>query len=204
VRGPVRPNKRGVLGRWSGCSTNSTRRWPVAAEYEHRHRMLRKGKRIVKFVVASTSERWISDASRLLGALPQVELRVGPASDVGVGCDAEILHYTVAHDLYGGRPVVGRAQVLRNLRGDGSPPVILATPPLEAGAGIGPDGQVEAENHAVRMLRMALDEWAASSDFIGRTARCLLHVEGAGLDFGEVHEIVAAIRRVAMDYTESA
>src|SRR5690606_24556574 len=110
----------------------------------------------------------------------------GSIAEAGVGCDAAVVHYTVAHDRYGGAPIVGKAQVLQNLRNDGAPPVILATPPLESGAGMGPEPQAEVEKHAMRMLGMALVEWVRSPLYPHHSSEavCLLHIEGAGLDFG--------------------
>lgn len=151
----------------------------------------------VRFLIASSSGRTAAEASRLLGDLRHVECRQGSAADLGAECDAGIVHYPIAHDLYGGTPVVGQAQVLRNSRNDGAPPVILATAPLEAGAGMGPDREAEAENHACRMISMALAEWVRSPLYPHHSteAVCLLHIEGAGLVFGDFAAIARGIRR---------
>lgn len=150
----------------------------------------------MRFVVASSSELKSEQLSLLLGGLPQVAVRRGSLAEVGAGCDAAVVHYTVAHDRYGGTPIVGQAQVLRNSRNDGAPPIILATPPLETGAGTGTEGQAEVENHASRMLRSALAEWARSPLYPSGSAEaaCVLHVEAAGLDFGDLGSMARGIR----------
>lgn len=158
----------------------------------------------MRFVVVSSYERKSEVLSRLLGDLPQVTVRCGSAGDAG--CDAAVMHYTIAHDLYGGRPVVGQAQVLRNLRNDGLPQIILATPPLESGAGLGPNRELETELHAKRMVEMAIAEWVRSPDFPRDSSHtvCLIHLEGAGLDFGPIEAICLGIRGAISRYSEPA
>lgn len=80
-------------------------------------------------------------------------------AEVAEKCDAEVMHYILAHSRHGGSPAVGKSHVVRNLRNDGAPPTILATPPLEAGAGLGPDRELETESHAKRVAEMTLTEW---------------------------------------------
>lgn len=156
----------------------------------------------MRFVIASSSERKLSEVSRLLGHLAYVVFRLGSVSEVAKGCDAGVMHYTVAHSRYGGSPVIGQAQVVRNLRNDGAPPIILATPPLEAGAGLGPNRELETEKHAKRMINMALAEWVSSPGFLAESSRavCLIHLEGAGLDFGSTEAICLGIRGALSRY----
>ena len=150
----------------------------------------------MKFVVPSPSEAKLSEASQLLGDLPRTEFRRGSIADAGTDCMAAIVHYTIAHDRYGGTPTVGRAQVLQNSRNDGAPPVILATPPLEPGASADMGGPPEVADHVMRMLSMAIAEWIRSPWYPhGRSEiLCLLHIEGAGLDFGGFELIARGIR----------
>lgn len=149
----------------------------------------------MRFVVSSSSELKSEQLSHLLGGLPKVAVRSGSLAEVGADCDAAVVHYTVAHDRYGGAPIVGKAQVLRNSRNDGAPATILATPPLESGAGTGSEGQAEVENHVLRMLSSALAEWARSPLYPPGSAEatCVLHIEAAGLDFGELGSIARGI-----------
>lgn len=154
------------------------------------------------FVVASSSELKSEQLSFLLGGLPQVAVRRGSLAEVSAGCDAAVVHYTVAHDRYGGTPIVGQAKVLRNSRNDGAPPTILATPPLKADSGTGIAGQDDAENHASRLLSSTLAEWTRSSFYPAESSRavCLLHVEAAGLDFGELGSMARGIRAAITGY----
>lgn len=151
----------------------------------------------MRFVIASSSERKLFEVSRLLGGLSYVEFRLGSVAEVAKGCDAEVMHFTLAHNRYGGSPVVGQSQVVRNLRNDGAPPIILTTPPLEVGAGLGSNPELETELHAKRMVEMALAEWVKSSEFPKGSSGvvCLIHLEGAGLDFGSTEAICRGIRR---------
>ncbi|OJF11020.1 hypothetical protein EDD30_3240 [Couchioplanes caeruleus] len=94
--------------------------------------------------------------------------------------------------------MVGRAQVLRNSRGDGAPPIILATPPLESGAGLG--GSAEAEEHAARMVGMAVDQWVSSEGPFDSSALCLVHIEASGLDFSDLSTIAGGLRKAFERY----
>lgn len=140
----------------------------------------------MEFVIASSVEHKTRQLADLLGRLPGVRYLRGSVPEVGEGCDAQIMHFTLAHDRYGGRPIVGHSQVLHNARGDGAPLIIVSTPPLESGAGRGSDRDAETSTHVERMIGTALSTWVASLDSAqqARTLCCLIHIEGAGLDFG--------------------
>ncbi|WP_305783069.1 hypothetical protein [Symbioplanes lichenis] len=158
------------------------------------------------FVVASATARGFAEASHALADLPFAEVRQGSILEVDPGADALVMHYTLASDRYGGRPVPGTAQVLANRTGDGLPPVVLATPPLEAGAGLGPDVTAETERHAERMVGLALDAWLASDlrPASADDALCLIHLEGAGLDFGETGALLRGLGRALAAHAPTA
>ncbi len=89
--------------------------------------------------------------------IDSVEFRVGTLPDVGFGCDAQILPAFLAHDRYGGTPNFDNAQTLENLRGDGGPDLIVATPMY------GPftrwdEGQQKARSHIRKIFRASFDE----------------------------------------------
>ncbi|WP_143116368.1 hypothetical protein [Lentzea xinjiangensis] len=154
----------------------------------------------MRFVVASAHAHRLEEVSRKLNDVLRVEFRLGSIPNAGFDCNAGIVHYTLAHDRYGGRPVVGRAQVLQNLRGDGAPLVILATPPLEDDTGLGLDRNVKVENRVIRMLGMCIDEWVLSGESVGTDSTCLVHMEGSGLDFDESGAVVAGLERIIAQY----
>ncbi|HWO64938.1 MAG TPA: hypothetical protein VNO31_33380, partial [Umezawaea sp.] len=83
----------------------------------------------MKYVIAASIERIVQACREALAGIPDVEFRVGSVPETGVGCDAAILSFPLAHERYGGSPRMGVAQVLMNTRGDGAPGIILATPP---------------------------------------------------------------------------
>lgn len=161
----------------------------------------------MRIVLAARSSRSVARATELLGGTPNLEIKSGSVPELAVGCDAEIMHFTLAHDRYGGSPIIGHSQVLHNLRNDGAPPVIIATPSLEDGAGLGGgDPDHETELHAERMIRIALDAWVAS---LGETAEsehlcCLIHLEGAGLDFGPLDPILRGVAKAIRPFIASA
>lgn len=156
----------------------------------------------MKFVVATSNKRKLDEVSQLLSGRSNLELRDGSVPDVSHGCDAAVMHFTLAHDRYGGRPVVGQSQVLRNSRNDGVAPIILATPPLEAGAGLGPDKDAETERHTARMVGMALDAWVKSPDYPEDASGlvCLIHIEGAGLTFSPLDAICRGLEKTMGTY----
>jgi hypothetical protein len=160
----------------------------------------------MRFVIASLAEAKVARASELLAGSVDLDFRYGLVPDVSAGCDAEIVHFTVAHDRYGGKPQVGQSQVLRNSRNDGAPPLIIATPPLEAGAGMGPDRDSETKRHSERMIGMALEAWASSPSFSGDSSAlcCLIHIEAAGLDFGSIDAIIGGIGNAIRPYVGHA
>lgn len=111
-----------------------------------------------------------------------------------------MVHFALAHDRYGGRPIIGRAQVLHNVRNDGAPAIILSSPPLH------PDCRAEVtrpervEEHVSAMLAASLIEWACSPLYrlYSVEPACLIHLEGAGLDFGTAMETARGIRRATV------
>ena len=156
----------------------------------------------MKFVIATSNKRKLEEVSQQLSSRSNLEFRDGSVPDVSHGCDAEVMHFTLAHDRYGGRPVVGQSQVLRNSRNDGAAPIILATPPFEAGAGLGPDKDAETERHTSRMIGMALNAWVQSPEFPEDPSGlvCLIHIEGAGLTFGPLDAICRGLERTMETY----
>jgi hypothetical protein len=147
----------------------------------------------LRFLVASSSAPLVIEASRLLGGVAWASVRQGTVTDLGAGCAAGLLHFKIAQDRYGGTPVNGRAQVLRNTTGDGAPPIILATPPA-ADIAFGCGGHGEVENQAARILRLTLGAWARSPLY-RPVGPCLLHLESAGLDFGPLDAVLRGVRR---------
>ncbi|MFB8008942.1 hypothetical protein [Nocardia sp. NPDC056000] len=82
----------------------------------------------MELIFADRFERYLEPWREMFGESDGIEYRLGAMPDVGFGSDAILMAAFLAHDRYGGRAVHGKAQVLENLRGDGLPDLILATP----------------------------------------------------------------------------
>jgi hypothetical protein len=134
----------------------------------------------MRYVVAASTERIVQACREALRGLPGVEFRLGSVPEAGVGCDAAILSFPLAHERYGGTPRVGLAQVLVNTRGDGAPGVILATPPRPNLADASSD--LEVEEHVVYVLGSCVAEFLNSFPECEEVSSILIHLEAAGID----------------------
>ncbi|MET9223416.1 hypothetical protein ABZX65_32300 [Streptomyces sp. NPDC003300] len=74
-------------------------------------------------IIVSDNARLLEVWRRHLGDGLPVELWEAEARDVGA--DAVMVAGVFAHGRYGGRPTPGRAQILRNVRGDGYPGLVV-------------------------------------------------------------------------------
>ncbi|MCU1648283.1 MAG: hypothetical protein JWN03_8558 [Nocardia sp.] len=82
----------------------------------------------MRIVFVAASEVLLDPWREALGKAEGVEFKVGAMPDVAFGCDAILIPGIIAHDRYGGIGQPRRAQILENLRGDGNPDLIVASP----------------------------------------------------------------------------
>lgn len=157
----------------------------------------------MKYVIASSAERTLRPWIQGLDDLPNLEFRVGNIPPVGEGCDAEIVAFMFAHDRYGGTPRIGEAQALVNHLQDGSPRIILATPPLpleslKSENESSGHGANSIEEHVFRTVRACVDEAERLNreDSPGSPIRCiLLHIIGLGFDRFKAEPALKGFRR---------
>jgi len=135
----------------------------------------------MKYVIASASDRVVAACRDFLGDGDGLTFRSGSVPEAGWDCDIAVLSFPLAHERYGGKPQVGRAQVLANERSDGAPKIILATPPLALTAASSPASDSDIERHVFGVLNSCV---AAYVNAYGRgeDVKILIHLEAAALD----------------------
>ncbi|MDI6100712.1 hypothetical protein QLQ12_19055 [Actinoplanes sp. NEAU-A12] len=135
----------------------------------------------MRYVIAASRQATVDSCRAVLGAREQLEFRLGSVPEAGEDCDAAILNFVLAHERYGGSPIVGLAQALINNRGDGAPRLILATPPMSIKTASDAATDADIESAYLNMLKSCM---AVYVDVCGDPpeAKILIHVEGAGID----------------------
>jgi hypothetical protein len=148
----------------------------------------------VQFVLASAAQSTMEEWRRALGDRPGLEFRVGRGPAVSYDCDAQIVKFTHAHDRYGGTPEIGRAQVLANTRNDGTPAIIVATPPFAAGPEVtDPDELADRQWFTFSQCFQAIDAWNTANP--GAVTKVLIHIEGLGLEEAGREPSITGLRR---------
>ncbi|MFI9384343.1 hypothetical protein [Kutzneria sp. NPDC052558] len=136
---------------------------------------------MVMYVPASVTQSTVEEWRRALDDLPCLDFRLGAGSVVPHDCDAQVIKFHLVHDRYGGTPEVGKSQVLTNTRGDGSPALIVATPPFASGPEVTDPVELEGRTHFT--FSHCLDEISRLNSIRpGAIARVLIHIEGLGLE----------------------
>ena len=135
----------------------------------------------MRYVLASVAPATLEAWQHALNGLSCLEFRQGAGSVVSDDCDAQIMKFYHAHDRYGGTPEVGRSQVLANTRGDGSPAIIITTPPFTGGPEI--TNPVELEDRMYCTFSRCFDAVAQLNSINpGIVTKLLIHIEGLGLE----------------------
>lgn len=154
----------------------------------------------MRYIVAATSEAILRSWRRGLADLGNVQFKAGYGTETVGDADAAIVQFYLAHDRYGGKPEIGRSQLLRNERNDGYPRYILTTPPFLAGKHI-----EDAETFGDRLfftfsscILAAQAHNAASRD--DQIKSLYLHVDGMGLERFPEGVAVEAFRRAVVAY----
>ncbi|MFI9388572.1 hypothetical protein [Kutzneria sp. NPDC052558] len=148
----------------------------------------------VQYVLASVAQSTLDDWRRVLGDLPGLDFRLGAGSAVSHDCDAQIVTFYLAHDRYGGTPEIGRSQILTNTRGDGSPAIIVATPPFASGPEISDPPELAERMHVT--FSSCFNEIARLNTTNPDTAtRALIHIEGLDLEDISREPSITALRQ---------
>ncbi|QUQ71161.1 hypothetical protein JJ691_89440 [Kutzneria sp. CA-103260] len=156
----------------------------------------------MQYVLASVAPSTVEDWQRALEDLPWLDFRVGAGSAVSHDCDAQIVKFHLAHDRYGGTPEVGRSQVLANTRGDGSPAIIVATPPFAGGPEITDPGELAERTHFT--FASCFNEITRlNTTNPGAVTRVLIHIEGLGLAETGREPSIIGLRRALAQQTGS-
>ncbi|MEV4638120.1 hypothetical protein AB0J80_12295 [Actinoplanes sp. NPDC049548] len=152
----------------------------------------------MQFIIAATQgpmlESWRSGLAHVAG----VDFREGYGTDVAHGADAVLLPFQLATDRYGGKPVIGFAEVLSNARNDGYPGKVVTTPPFPAGPVV-TDSDVLCDRlfFTFSACFLAVQRHNAVSR-AERIAVLLIHLEGAAIiKFPEEVAVSAFKRAVA-------
>ncbi|MFR9728859.1 hypothetical protein ACL03H_06465 [Saccharopolyspora sp. MS10] len=145
----------------------------------------------MRIVLAAESEGVASELGDLFSEIDGVLVRSGAVGEVAADCDAILMKFYLAHDRYGGSPVVGESQVLTNSRGDGLPGRVVATSPFPSSDTSTDDSEVERRLRS--MFARAFDA-VRTAEGIGEDWRVLVHREGLGLDAFSAQQIFDAIR----------
>ncbi|MFI5529785.1 hypothetical protein ACIA8O_14720 [Kitasatospora sp. NPDC051853] len=153
----------------------------------------------MEYVVAAAGTHTVEVCREALGDRAGLDFRVGSVADTGFDCDAVILSSPLAHERYGGVPIPGSAQLLVNHRGDGAPPVVIATPvvPWEEPARHLAAAEAEVRTH--RILAACVDAFTAGRSVNAPGPRILIHLEGAGIDRPELSPTIGGIARLLAD-----
>ena len=146
----------------------------------------------MRYVIASAVETTLNACRDFVGAGEGLEFRTGSVSRSGWDCQAAVVNFALAHDRYGGMPVIGSAQVLVNGRGDGAPEIILATPPLPLAAASNSPTDADVESRVLGILRSCITAYV---DRFGESAetKVLIHLEAAGIDRPDLTPTLRAI-----------
>ncbi|MYV51996.1 hypothetical protein [Streptomyces sp. SID3212] len=136
----------------------------------------------MRYVVASSSDSVVRECRNMLGSHPDIEIRMGSVPETGSDCDAVILNSPLAHERYGGSPLIGRVQILANRRDDGAPEAILVAAPISASSAVANPSDVEIENRVAEVLETCVSAFAARFSDADSKPRILVHLEGAGID----------------------
>lgn len=151
------------------------------------------------YVVATSVQRHLDSCREFLGFRDGLEFRLGSVVKTGFDCDAAILSSALAHDRYGGSPVLGLAQVLVNRRADGAPRLILTTPPMPLAAVSGAPTDVQVETFVVRALKSSIDAYVDAGNS-PLDSKVLVHLEAAGIDRPDLTPTLRAIAELLGAY----
>lgn len=151
----------------------------------------------MQYVLASVAPSTLEEWQHALGDLPGLDFRLGAGSAVSQDCDAQIVKFYHAHDRYGGTPEVGKSQVLANTRNDGSPAIIVATPPFASGPEV--TDPAELAERMYFTFSSCFNEIARlNTTNPGIVTRVLIHIEGLGLEeIGREPSIIGLRRALA-------
>ncbi|WP_162793985.1 hypothetical protein [Streptomyces paludis] len=154
----------------------------------------------MKFVMATSSDRFIQECRRMLGHIPGIEFRTGSIAETGWDCDAAILNSPLAHERYGGSPRIGSVQVLVNHRDDGAPGIILATAPIDFDSATASPLAEEIGMHVQKSLGACTSAFARE---FSEEASILIHLEGAGIDRPDIKAPLAGVLKFLEEYQRS-
>src|SRR5690349_617191 len=110
----------------------------------------------MKYIIAAAAEAVVNSCREFLGKREGLEFRSGSVREAGRDCRAAVVNFALAHDRYGGNPVIGLAQALINRRADGAPDWILATPPVSLTAASASPTDADVRMHVLGSLRSCI------------------------------------------------
>lgn len=148
---------------------------------------------VVRIVIGAASGALVRECAEVAGQAVGLEVRQGSVAECGWDCDAVLINAPLAHERYGGVPVVGDIQVLANRRGDGAPPWIITTIPL---AMPGPEDHLEYDEYLFRVLDQGLVQLRKVLRYERRVVRLLVHLEAAAFDRKPLTPLVEAVLKI--------
>ena len=149
----------------------------------------------LRLVVASVSVHIVERCAELLTGLGDIEYRVGSGAETAAGCDVALMDFRLATDRYGGQPEYGVANILRNTRNDGSPSVVVTTPPFAPAPA--PVASEDLARRLETMFAIPIDAVLATPLLVELpTVTMLVQVEGLGLDRIGLDKAMTALREV--------